>query len=278
MNAYEMLAELRSNVNEATANHWTDIELVRKLNAAQRFTAAPIAASSGDWLVTSGVFTPTASVISLPYYVAKPIHMIHKANGYEIPINLNVRDHQLTKLPELSLYAGGMPNAYLVGDTIVINQSGFTDEVTLFYERRIPELLTGQADTGSGASTLKFPVAIYPKLIDDYYNGVYVEIYTAAGYIRSAISDYVFSTRTATITGTPVAADYFGTESVLPREADQLIVLKATLNALAKPSSAIDPKYYEMFKDEFVESWNEFKSWIADRIPAGGHVRITEVE
>ena len=36
MNAYSMLTLLRDQISEATASHWSDINLMRRLNVAQR--------------------------------------------------------------------------------------------------------------------------------------------------------------------------------------------------------------------------------------------------
>lgn len=275
MNAYEMMLEMRENLNEATAEHWSEVSLLRKLNAAQRFVAPFVAMASGDWLVASADLTPVASVITLPYYIAKPVYLKHASEGYEIPLDTNVRNHLTSKTGSLSSVVQG-PDAYLVGSTIVINQDSYTDAVTVYYEKRVVDLAFGAAGTSSAASSLELEQAMYPKLVDDYYNNVDVEVYNASAYIRSAISDYAYSTRVATITGTPASGDSYGTISVLPEEAHPVIVAKATVMALAKPSSAIDPKYYQMFKDEFSDQFAAFQAWIAERTPGGNRVRITE--
>jgi len=48
MNAYDMLAELRDNLNEASASHWSDAALLRKLNIAQRKIGLRVAMAPGD--------------------------------------------------------------------------------------------------------------------------------------------------------------------------------------------------------------------------------------
>jgi hypothetical protein len=274
-----MLLEVRNNINESLTNasHWSNLEILNKLNIAQRNLAQILATSSGDWLVSSKTVSISNGSAALDLNIAKPLYVEHATEGYEIPIK-NVRDRQLTRQPSLSVFAGGIPDCYFLQGYIHINKSDFSDDVVVYYENRVPDLLVGQAGSGSGASALVLDSTFYPKPIDDYYNYVVVEIHNSGGIIRSSISDYTASTLTAVITGTPTENDWYGSETLLPYEAEAVMVLKATVMALSKPSSAIDPKYYEMFKDEYAELYSTFTQWIADRYSGSHHVRITEVD
>lgn len=278
MNSYFMLSDLRDNVGEATEAHWDDAELLRKLNQANVEVGFLVSETTGDWLMKKDDFTPVASVITLPSDCAKPVYMEDKSSGKEIPIRDTVRERRVDRTSSLSLY-GGYVSAYMVGNTIEINQDSFTDEVTLWYERRLINLSAGTIATGASTS-LKFDADNEPNGSDDYYNGVGVECMDASTKVIklvSAISDYVGSTYTATVVGTPVSSDFYGTIPQIPEEGHGLIVLKATLLCIAKPSSALDPKVFENFERIVRRAERQFDDWISTRVKNSQGVRITEV-
>jgi len=188
-----------------------------------------------------------------------------------------VRDKWLTRQPDGQLWNGN-PDAYFLGNTLYINQDDFSGDVILYYEDRPRDLHFGQAGTASGASALVFDTTMVPSKIASHYKWAYVEFDKSTGRVRSQISAYNESTNVATITGTAASGEWYGTETMLPFEAEACMVLKATLLCLAKPSSAIDPKYYEMYKDEYSEMLAVFEHWISDRRPGDHHVRITELD
>jgi hypothetical protein len=277
MNANQMLTDLRDNVNEATGSHWDDVDLLRKLNQANRAVGTHLINTNGEWLTESALFTPSASVITLTNVVGRIVYMEEASTGREISLSGNVRDRRETRLTGSTLWTGA-PEAYLLGNTIEINQDAYNNQVRLWYVKRVLNLSQGTAGSGTGASALELDSTMEPSLEDDYYNSQTVEITTATGAdIRSTISDYDFATRVCTITGTPVNGDTYGTVSVIPEEGHALIVLKATLTALSKPSSAIDPKYYTFFRTQYKDELTDFDNWAATRLSGHNHVRITEI-
>ena len=278
MNSYFQLSDLRDNVGEGTEAHWDDAELMRKLNAANIEVGFLISQTTGDWLMKSDDFTPVDSVITLPSDCAKPVYMEEKSTGREIPFEDTVRERRVDRASPTGPYSGYV-SAYMVGDTIEVNQDSYTTEVTLWYERRLIDLSAGTIAAGASTS-LQLMAANEPNGSDDYYNGVTVECMdatTKAVKLVSTISDYVGSTYTATVTGTPVTSDFYGTVSQIPREGHALIVLKATLAAIAKPSSAFDPKVFENFEKIVKRAEKTFDEWISTRVKNSQRVRNTEI-
>ncbi|KKM91000.1 hypothetical protein LCGC14_1232920 [marine sediment metagenome] len=278
MNSYFMLSDLRDNVGEGTESHWDDAELMRKLNAANLEIGFLVSQTTGDWLMKSDDLTPVASVITLPSDCAKPVYMEEKSTGREIPFEDTLRERRVSRASPTGPY-GGYISAYMVGDTIEVNQDSYTTEVTLWYERRLIDLSAGTIAAGASTS-LQFKAANEPNGADDYYNGVTVECMNAttkAVKLISTISDYAGSTYTATVVGTPVTSDFYGTVPQIPREGHALIVLKATLAVIAKPSSAFDPKVFDNFEKIVKRAEKAFEDWIATRVKNSQGVRTTEI-
>jgi hypothetical protein len=275
MNAYEMFQEVRDNIGESTAAHWTDLAILRKLNAAQRKTYQLISQTVGDWFVKKATLTPVASIITLPADCAKPVYLEKVSNGSEIPINVTVRERRQSRLTGFDL-GGVAQDAYLLEGTIEVNQEGFTDQVNLWYERRLPNLHFGTAAAGAAAS-LTLEDSKEASLQNDYYNGVVLEAVDGTGSgTRDTISDYTGSTRVCVVTGTYSTDTVYGTESILPREADDLLVIDATVALLARPSSALDPKYFEYFYTQLKRTRNDFEEWCSVRLKNSVRMRITE--
>lgn len=282
MNAYRMVEDLRDNCGEATAAHWDNAELLRKLNTAQRRIATLIQLQAGDWLVKSASLTPVASVITLPSDCAKPVYLEETSSGRAISLDANLRDRRVTRPEGTSLYSGFL-EAYLLKGTLEINMSSYVQACTLWYQQRVADLHMGTADAG-GAASLTFQSANQPRLEADHYNNVGIEIVEGTAVGSDTITDYAITAAqtsvkgVCTVTGTYASDSVYGTVSILPEEAHALIVLKATTLCLAKPSSAIDPKYYQFFKQEYREAEKDFKEWISTRLSGSMRTRITEVE
>jgi len=278
-NAFQMLLDLRDNVGERfpQEEHWTDRRLLSHLNAAQDDTRLMYAKAPGDYLVTSVSVTPSSSKITLPSDCARPVYLEQTANGYPIPFGYTVRERRVSR-PIGSSITNYVAEGYFEDLYITINQDSFSDACTLWYEKRIPLLSFGVAATGTGASALTLDSGNDPVFVDDHYNGAVVETMDTTAYyvkLRSTISDYAASTFTCVITGTATADDYYGTISLLPEEAHELIVLKATVNALSKASSSIDPKVKQSFKIDERDARKELEEWLSSRNASTGRIRET---
>jgi hypothetical protein len=276
LNASQIAADIRSSLNEASASHWTDLEILRKMNKAQTKLAMLLSMTIGDWLLTRATITPVDSLVTLPSDCAKPVYMEDVANGVEIQFSTTVRERNFSRISATGLDQVN-PNAYMYGNYIEINQASYTNQVYLWYERNIPDLHFGTGGTNSGSNVLVFQVTNIPAPRDDYYNGNYVSVTAGTGVgTRAVISDYTGSTGAATVTGTFSTDSIYGTETILPEQAIIPLTQLATVELLAKPSSAIDPKYFEYAKLESKDSLSVFTDWISTRVKNSQRVRNQE--
>jgi len=272
LNSYQMMQDVRDSLNEATASHWTDLAILRKLNRAQRQAAMMISMANGDWLMTKTNITPSDSLVALPEDCSKPVYLERTDDGTELPISITVRERQQTRITPASLDALG-PDGYMYGEYIELNQESFTSGVTLWYERRVPDLHFGTASAG-GSNTITFSSTMYPVRKNDYYNGSYIEVISGTGAgTRAAITDYTGSTGAAVVSGTFSTDSVYGTETVLPQEAIPVIVQSTVISLISKPSAAIDPKYFEYAKLELKDAIELYTDWISTRIKNSNRIR-----
>ncbi len=276
INAYFILRDVRNKINAASESHWTDGELLRDINQAQMGLAMHLTMISGGWLLKSASVTPVASVITLPSDCAKPVYLEETDTGYPIRMSIPVGDRVYTRL----IGAQVPPNAYTLRRSIVVNMESYGNACTLWYHERVPDLHAGTAGSSSAASKLYLDADNEPRFTDDYYNDQVVEVIdqsTKLIDISSTISDYTGLTAFAAITGTPISGDFYGTISKLPDECLPVLVLKATLIALSKPSAALDDKYYERYSGQHKEAWLTLKQWFSSRANDARHTRMTEM-
>lgn len=278
MNAYNMLQLLRDQIGEGTASHWSDVDLVRKLNFCQRHVAILVQNYPGGWLQKSVNLTPVASVITLPKDCSKPVYLEETSSGNPIAWLGSVKQRRVSRRAGASIGYESYLEAYAQRNTLVVNQEGYVNEVTLWYDLRVPNMMTGLGATGTGAAALTFPNNANVKHIDDYYNGLefMVHVGTGAGTVGDSITDYDGNTRTCVVTGTYSTSSKFGTISLLPEECHKVIVLEATILALAKPSSNIDEKVFQYYTSERKHCKKELNEWLETRIAGEGRVAITE--
>jgi hypothetical protein len=273
-----MLADLRANVGEGTAVHWADTELIRKLNAAQKILGFRFSMAPGDWLVESASVTPSSGIITLPAACAKPVYLEETSSGREVPLDGNLRDRRITRPSGSSLFVGAL-GAYPLRGSIEVNLEDYSEACTLWYQRRVADMHAGTADDG-GSKSISFETDNDHSLYDDYYNDLTLEVVGGTGAsTQTTIDDYTGSSGTATtLAGTFSSSSIYGTVSILPEECHHLIVLEATLMCLAKPSSALDSKYFEYFMEVIRNARKDVRDWIATRVPGTGRVRTTEFE
>ena len=273
MNSYYMMLDVRDNIGEDVASHWGDNDILRKLNAAQRKVANLFILTTGDWLIKSANITPVDSVITLPDDCAKPVYMEETSSGYAITLHGNVRDRESTRLVGAVVY-DGVVEAYMQKDAIVINQDGYTTQVTLWYQQRVPDIHAGTAGANSAATKLEFELANEPKRSNDYYNNVGVEVVDGAGTgIIEDITDYDGSGYYATIAGTVASGDHYGTVSELPEESHDLIILEASLMLLVKPSSALEPSVFRYMQERTKQAREDLEEWISTRVASNPSIR-----
>lgn len=277
MDTYNMLQLQRDYVAEGSASHWSDINLIHRLNVAQRRVAVLVQNYPGGWLQKSAALTPVASVITLPQDCAKPVYLEETSSGQPINWLGSVKQRRVSMRAGAAIGYEDLLEAYGQRNTLVVNQEGYTTGVTLWYDVRVPDLIAGTASAG-GALSLTFPVNSNVKHVDDYYNEIAIEIDsgTGAGTVGDAITDYTGSTGACVVAGTYDNTSVFGTVSLLPEETHPLIVLEASLLAMSKPSSNIDEKVFQYYANEKREAKRELKEWLETRIAGEGRVAITE--
>jgi len=278
MNSYDMLQLLRDQIAEATAAHWSDVNLIRRINVAQRKVAVLVQNYPGAWLLKSADLTPSSSVITLPSDCAKPVYLEEKSSGEPLAWLGNVRTRRVSRARAASLdWWSGAPEVYPLLATLEVNQDSYSNEVTLWYDIRVPDLMAGTASAGT-TNSLTFPVNSNVKHVDDYYNGVGIEVDsgTGAGTVGDIITDYTGSSGACVVSGTYDSDSVFGTISRLPEESHHLILLEATILAVAKPSSNIDKEVFQYYLNERKEAQRDLKEWLETRIKGHGRVEITE--
>ena len=276
MDAYQAMLQLRANLSEPVEVHWKDLELLNKLNYEYKRIWMQLAMQAGDWLATSASVTVTAGVITLPATCGKPLYL-EDENNRIIPFAGTMRERRLYELP--TAFGVGLYVSYVTRDSIVANNTALSGTWTLWFIKRFVPMIYGVAGASSGAAALHLEAAQQPSMADDTYNDLDVNTYTIATnaqVLADTITDYTGSTQIATVTGTPAATtDGYGTVLEQPEEADGLLIARTTLSALAKPSTSIDPKYFE-YQNAVMRSMEQsWKDWIETRIPGSRQVRVT---
>jgi hypothetical protein len=276
MNTYEMFKLLRDMIAEDTAAHWSDDDLVRRLIHAQRKVALLVSQYPGQWLVKSASVTPSASVITLPTDCAKPMYLEETSSGQPLTFLEGAFSRRVSRAIGTSLDTG-LTEVYPLRNTIEVNVADYSTACTLWYLMRVPDLIYGTAAAG-GAASLTFPDSTYVRRENDYYNGVVIEAMegTGAGSGEDTITDFVGSTRVATVTGTYDSDTVFGSISMLPEEAHSLILAEAVLSSMNKPSASIDEKIIAYYRDERNRERKELEEFLETRFYGMGQVVRTE--
>jgi len=274
-NAYDILELVRDNVAEAVESHWSDLNLLRRINQAQGEIARLVSMGAGQWLVESTDLTPVDSIITLPADCAKPLYLEEKSSGSPISWLGSVTHRRVYRQIGTLLGIDEMKQAYPLRATIEVNIASYTTEVTLWYLKRVPDLHTGTAAAG-GAASLTLQADRRPKNLTDYYNNVQIEIISGTGSgAIDTITDYSVA-HVCTVTGTYSTSSIYGTISLLPEECMDYLILRATVLAMSKPSSNIDEKVYQMFHNDHRTAKNELIEWLQSRTAGSKGVTIGE--
>lgn len=282
MNTYEMLLSVRDNIGETVAAHWTDVNLLRRINAAQKEIYVKVANAPGDWLLKkSAALTPVDSVVSLPADCLFPAYLEDVSTGVPIYLNGSVRERSRGRLPNMPLYAGKL-EAYFVGNTVEINQDGYGLPCYLWYQPRLIDLHAGVCGSGSDATHVGFDLTGWPSGVDSYYVGATIEVRdqnTNVLDVSMPITGYVGATGVAAVTSTavtPTTRDFYGTVSQLPIELHEWLVLKATMKALAKPSSTFEKEVFGFWRNVLAETEEAMNNFLSSRFSGSTYTRIAE--
>jgi hypothetical protein len=274
MNAYAQLEFIRDLIAETSPAHWSSLNLLRRLNLVQSKLALKLSMTPGDWLTKSKSITATDSLIELPFDCMKPIYL-ENSDGAPVPFlsgGVNYRRVSRSISPQL---VNESSEVYPLSNSLEINAASYSGALTLWYQKRVPDLHCGYVDTGS-ASTL-----ILDKSTTEGSNDLgtgrainFIDVYNGSGVldIRSIISDFTASTATVTITGTPTANDQYGTVSVLPEECHMYMTVETAAIALMKPGSKLDKEALQYVQSLVKQYRDEFNNWISTRVAASSSV------
>jgi len=192
MNAYEMLELLRSNIGETEEAHWKDKLLLRQLNIEHRDVGRLVLDSPGDWLLKkSDSITPSSSQLALPSDCVRPAYIEEVSSGRKIGIQGTIRERRLGRMPGTSIGAGSV-EAYLLGNYVEINMDSYGEACYIWYQPRVNKLQAGVCGTNTGAAAVVFEAAHWPSGVDDYYNGIVVQVRDSSDHllnVNEAISD-----------------------------------------------------------------------------------------
>jgi hypothetical protein len=264
MNAKDKLDLLRDVVNEATAAHWSDVNLMRRINLSQRKVANIVAMYPGQWLVVSASVTPVASVITLPPDCSKPVYLEETSSGTPVEWLNSVAYRRLSRSKGTSLDVGYL-EAHPEISTLVVNRDSYTEACTLWYQIRVPDLVAGTAAAGAETS-LTFPDDRVSQRVADYYNNVKFDPVSGTGAgAADTITDYSTS-RVATVTGTYDATTVFGTISRLPEETHHWILAEAVMMTLSKRATVIDKDILGWHREALRDTRRDCEAWLETRI------------
>jgi hypothetical protein len=278
MNAYQMLEAVREGIGEATANHWTDKELVRALSMAQQKVAVLVQEQNVEWLLKkSSSITPSSSALAMPDDCLKPVYLEEVSSGRNIPIRGAVSERRLTRIPGTTIYSG-VVDAYVVGNSIEVNQDSYGEACYLWYVPRVIDLLAGTASAGEATGlTLESDSYFIPQ--DDYYNGTAFEVVGGTGIgNEDTISDFDGGTGVCVVTGTYDSDSIYGTVSILPRETHGLIVAEAVMRSLSKPGSSARRETWQFWHEERKDERALVMDFLSSRTVGNSRVRTTEMD
>ena len=283
LNFYQMFYEVRKELSETTAGFWSDLEIFNKLNQAQLHIAVKSKCLKKTVTITTVTSTQEYDLKDNSFADILDIAedgVYFRINGTSyIPLRFKSKKQLANENPGWQGVAAGTPIYYYwdkTSKTIGLypkpnsSNAGAYLFVTGHYKPKI--LIAGTASSGStvslvmpaGSSTLP-----YPNPVNDYYNNLWVEIYSGTGAgQRVEITDYVASTRTLTaaFTTAPDNTSVFGLIPEIDSSAHYLMPLYALGKLWAKGGSrtqlAINnlKQYYDglgLFISEFIEDNDE---------------------
>lgn len=249
-NALKILYDLRNDINEYSSGLWlgtdtsgkfTNAWLLKRINDAQKHiysiimktTAREIFATSTDLTGSSGVFT-------LPWDYGRVIQFEDEDYNLVFPASYKNTPRKNST---------GSDNVYYQkGRTFVVMDDGESGTYRLKYYKKPRDIVFGKASGGSSGS-ITLEDAVYTIRINDYYNNMVLDNYTDASY--ATISDYIASTRAATVTGmTGAENDYYGLVPDMPDEFHHLIAPFAAILVKEHPASQEKPTKRE------IDMWN----------------------
>lgn len=253
-NLYTLFLETRAKLKEATAAFWTDHEIYTWLNDGQKDIARRLKCLRKITDINTTSSTQDYDLISeIPDFI-----MVDRKGGVYLKVDgssTNLRRLAFTTEDDLDIensgwrnVSAGIPRKYFY-DKVKKQISLFpkpnstnagTDYLSISHYRFPKVLLAGTISSATSttavfaAGTATIPT---PSVEDDYYNNLYIEIYSGIGQAQTKkITDYVGSSRTATVawSTTPGSTSIFGMIPEVSEDMHYAMVLFASARAYEK--------------------------------------------
>lgn len=274
-NLYEQAQEVRDTLQEASASRWTDHEIYSKLNEAQLHIVRKSLCLKKEVTVTTTEGTREYNLRTTTNDFSDIINIsddgvFFYVNGSTyLPLTFKTKGQLNKEYPNWQGQSSGIPQFYYYNKatkTIGLHpkpnssNAGAYLFINGYYKPKV--LIAGTASSGS-TTTLVMPAGSatvsYPSVSNDYYNSLYLEIYSGTGAGQKLlITDYVASTRTLTFaTATaPDSTSVFGFCPEINEEAQYLMPLFALWKLLAKGGSRVN--LANNYRQEYIAGLSEF--------------------
>jgi hypothetical protein len=234
LNCYEIVSNIRLAINDwsiekvqgqDTSGSIRNDYILNKINNAQRYIYNFIYNRQPAIFFTTTTISGVNSVYTLPWDFGV-LEEFRDENGCKVN---KMEPWQMKKTSST-----GYDYFYRrQGNTLVLDKAGVTTGYTLAYYTKPRDITMGTC--ASGSATV-FTFGTEAKKINDYYNNLTLENITQD--YTDTITDYVGSTRIATVTTTPNVNDYYGIVSELPEPFHYLIEAKAILDITTEHPNA----------------------------------------
>lgn len=268
LNLYSMFMSVRKTLSETTAAFWADTEIFYQLNQAQNFIARKSLCLKKEVTVTT--ITSQQEYDLKDNSFADVIDITEDGIDFKIggstysPLKYRTKKQLSNEFPGWRSTSAGTPGYYYYNKSSKTlglypkpnsSNAGAYLIVPGYY---FPPVLN--AGTAAAGATTSITLAAgsstvpYPSVTNDYYNGLYIEIYSGTGAGQKAeITDYVGSTKVCTLafTTAPSTDSIYGMVSPLPEEAHYLMPLYTLASLWGKGGSRnlLANNYWKRFYD-----------------------------
>jgi hypothetical protein len=273
LNLYEQFIEVRKALSEASASFWSDLEIYNRLNRGQtdivkkskclkRTVTITTVNGTQEYGLRDNSFSDITDIVDGGVYF--------KINGSTYsPLTFKSKKQLAIEYPGWQGTVAGTPSVYYWNKTtktigLYPKPNSSNAGAYLFVEGyHLPKVLhAGTASSGS-TSTIVLPAGSstlpYPSTTDDYYNNLYIEIYSGTGAGQKVkITDYVASTRicTATFSTAPDNTSVYGMVPQIPEDAQGLMISYALWKLWPKGGSRVT--LGEKYRQEYYAGLSEF--------------------
>jgi len=271
LNLYAMFYEVRRRLAEVSASYWVDLELFNWLNQGQIDIATKSRCLKKNVTVTTVASTQEYDLKDNSF--ADIIDVSEDGVSFKVAGSNWNRLYYTTKYklnknyPSWRSTAAGVPTDYYydkASKTIGLypkpNTSN-TGAYLLVEGVYLPKILA--AGTASAGSSTTMGMAAgsstqgYPAETADYYNGLWIEIYSGTGAGEKAqITDYAGGTLTVAFTSTPDTTSVYGMLPEIPESAHHLMILYALGRAWSK--GGIRTTLGESFMQQYYAELGQF--------------------